>query len=156
MKIYTFKNQQKLPINIDTAWEFLCNPNNLEKLTPAKMQMKLLSKITKPMYPGQILKHRVTLFPGIKTTWVSEIRQYKHKDYFVDVQLFGPYALWHHKHFVKEIDGGVITEDVIDYKVPFGILGQLLHPIIVKPKLEAIFNYRTSQMEAMFGSYNAM
>jgi len=26
--------------------------------------------------------------------------------------------------------GGVEMEDIIDYKIPFGILGQLAHPLI--------------------------
>lgn len=45
-------------------------------------------------------------------------------------------------------------EDIVDYKLPFGLLGQLIHPIIVKPKLEEIFSYRTKKLEALFGIYN--
>ena len=89
---------------------------------------------------------------GIKTKWVSEITSVKDKEYFVDVQLYGPYALWHHKHFINKIDGGVEMEDIIDYKVPLGILGQLVHPFLVKPKLEEIFNYRTQKLEQLFGT----
>ena len=84
---------------------------------------------------------------------VTEITHVVNKQYFVDEQRFGPYSLWHHKHFIKEIEGGVEMEDIIDYKVPFGILGQLAHPILVKPKLEEIFNYRTKKLEELFGKY---
>ena len=65
--------------------------------------------------------------------------------------MYGPYALWHHKHFVKEIEGGVELEDIIDYKIPLGILGQMVHPFLVKPKLEEIFNYRQEKLLALFG-----
>ena len=75
------------------------------------------------------------------------------KQYFVDEQRFGPYSLWHHKHFIKEIEGGVEMEDIIDYKIPFGWLGQLAHPILVKPKLEEIFSYRKTKLEKLFGKY---
>ena len=44
-------------------------------------------------------------------------------------------------------------EDIIDYKVPFGILGQLVHPFLVKPKLKEIFDYRTKKLEELFGIY---
>lgn len=151
MKIYTLHKKQKLPITVDQAWQFLCNPSNLEKLTPSEMNMKIISGSEKPMYAGQVLQYSVTPLAGFKTKWVSEITQYKHKEYFVDIQLYGPYAFWHHKHFVNEISGGVEIEDIIDYKVPLGFLGQLLHPILVKPKLESIFNYRSAQMEHFFG-----
>jgi ligand-binding SRPBCC domain-containing protein len=153
LKIYTLHKTQKLPISLDEAWAFLCNPENLGKLTPPEMHMTIISGADRPMYAGQILQYSVTPLPGFKTKWVSEITQYKHKKYFVDDQLYGPYALWHHKHFVHEIEGGVEMEDIIDYKVPFGWIGQLIHPFLVKPKLEAIFQYRREQMEALFGTY---
>ena len=153
MKIYTLHKKQKLPISIDDAWTFLCNPANLSKLTPKEMNMKIISGADRPMYAGQVLQYSVTPLPGFKTKWVSEITQYEEKKYFVDLQLYGPYAFWHHKHFVHEIDGGVEMEDIIDYKVPFGFLGRWLHPVLVKPKLESIFNYRKEQLEALFGKY---
>ena len=153
MKIYTLHKKQKLPISIDEAWAFLCNPGNLSKLTPKEMNMKIISGADRPMYAGQVLQYSVTPLPGFKTKWISEITQYKEKEYFIDLQLYGPYAFWHHKHFVHEIDHGVEMEDIIDYKVPFGILGQWLHPFLVKPKLESIFNYRKEQLEKLFGSY---
>ena len=153
MKIYTLHKTQKLPITLDDAWAFLCNPANLSKLTPSEMKMTIISGADRPMYAGQLLQYSVTPVAGIKTKWVSEITQFKTKKYFVDVQLYGPYALWHHKHFIHEIDGGVEMEDIIDYKVPLGILGQLIHPILVKPKLEGIFNYRREKLEELFGTY---
>lgn len=153
MKIYTLHKTQKLPISLDEAWDFLCNPANLSKLTPQEMNMNIISGADRPMYAGQVLQYSVTPLPGFKTKWVSEITQYEEKKYFVDLQLYGPYAFWHHKHFVHEIEGGVEMEDIIDYKVPFGILGRMVHPILVKPKLESIFNYRREQLELLFGTY---
>lgn len=153
MKIFTLHKKQKLPISLDEAWAFLCNPANLSKLTPQEMNMKIISGADRPMYAGQVIQYSVRPIPGFKTQWVSEITQYKDKTYFIDLQLYGPYAFWHHKHFIHKIEGGVEMEDIIDYKVPFGILGRLLHPVLVKPKLEGIFNYRKEQLEQLFGTY---
>jgi len=153
MKIYTLHKKQNLPITINEAWDFLSNPKNLKTITPDYMGFNILAGAGKPMFPGQIIQYIVTPVMGIKTKWVTEITHVKDKSYFVDEQRFGPYALWHHKHFIKEIDGGVEMEDIIDYKLPFGILGQLMHPILVKPKLEEIFNYRTTKLEELFGKY---
>lgn len=153
MKIYRLHKKQNLPITVDKAWEFLSDPRNLKTITPDYMSFKILSGEEKPMYAGQIIQYIVTPILGIKTTWVTEITHVKDKRYFVDEQRFGPYALWHHKHFINEINGGVEMEDIIDYKVPFGLLGQWVHPILVKPKLEEIFNYRTSKLETLFGKY---
>lgn len=153
MKIYTFHRKQKLPISVEQAWDFLSSPANLKTITPDYMGFNILSGADRPMFPGQIIQYIVTPVLGIKTKWVTEITHVKDHEYFVDEQRFGPYALWHHKHFIKEIDGGVEMEDIIDYKVPLGILGQLVHPILVKPKLEEIFTYRTKKLEALFGKY---
>ena len=153
MKIYTLYKKQNLPISIEEAWEFLSSPANLKTITPDYMSFDILSGADRPMFPGQIIQYIVTPIMGIKTKWVTEITHVKDKEYFVDEQRFGPYALWHHKHFIKEIKGGVEMEDIIDYKVPFGILGQMVHPFIVRPKLEEIFSYRQKKLNELFGEY---
>tara|TARA_R110001632_G_scaffold39718_8_gene99366 strand:+ start:6246 stop:6713 length:468 start_codon:yes stop_codon:yes gene_type:complete len=153
MKIYTFHRKQKLPITLDVAWKFLSNPNNLSTLTTKEMNFTIISEVDRPMYAGQVIQYRVTPIAGIKAKWVSEITHYVEGKYFVDLQLYGPYAFWHHKHFIHEIDGGVEMEDIIDYKVPFGILGQMVHPFIVRPKLEEIFAYRQKKLIELFGEY---
>ena len=153
MKIYTLHKNQKLPISLDKAWEFLSNPKNLKVITPDYMSFNIVSTIDRPLYTGQIIQYIVTPLLGIKTQWVSEITHIEEKRYFVDEQMYGPYALWHHKHFVKEVPGGVELEDIIDYKVPLGLLGQLVHPFLVKPKLEEIFNYRQEKLLELFGEF---
>ena len=153
MSLYTLHKKQNLPITQQQAWDFLSDPKNLNTITPEYMGFHILSGAERPMFAGQIIQYIVTPVLGIKTKWVTEITHVVDKEYFVDEQRFGPYTLWHHKHFIKEIDGGIEMEDIIDYKLPFGILGQLVHPMLVKPKLEEIFNYRTQKLEQLFGKY---
>ncbi len=151
MKIYTKRSVQNLPISLNEAWDFLSDPKNLKTITPEYMGFIIESGADRPMFPGQIIQYIVTPVMGIKTKWVTEITHVHDKQYFVDEQRFGPYALWHHKHFIKEIPGGVEMEDIIDYKIPMGWLGQLVHPIIVKPKLDEIFEYRRKKLIELFG-----
>ncbi|WP_397362461.1 cell division inhibitor [Olleya sp. R77988] len=153
MKIYRLHKKQNLPITKTQAWNFLSDPKNLKVITPDYMGFNILSGADRPMFAGQIIQYIVTPVFGIKTKWVTEITHTKEGEYFVDEQRFGPYSLWHHKHFIKEIEGGVEMEDIIDYKIPMGFLGQLMHPILVKPKLEEIFKYRTTKLEELFGKY---
>jgi ligand-binding SRPBCC domain-containing protein len=150
--VYRLSSKQKLPISVEQAWNFLSNPKNLKTITPNYMSFDIISGDDKQMFAGQIIQYIVTPVFGIKTNWVTEITQVVDKKYFVDEQRFGPYALWHHKHFIKEIEGGVEMEDIIDYKVPFGFIGRMVHPILVKPKLIEIFNYRTQKLIELFGS----
>lgn len=153
MKIYRFKKSQLLPITINEAWDFLSDPNNLKKITPDYMGFNILEKEDTKMYAGQIIQYIVTPILGIPTKWVTEITHVKDKSYFVDEQRFGPYSLWHHKHFIKEVDGGIEMLDIIDYKIPLGFIGRLANPILVKPKLNEIFNYRKQKLIKLFGEF---
>ena len=153
MKIYRLHTHQNLPISIDEAWDFLSDPKNLKTITPDYMGFNILSGADRKMYAGQIIQYIVTPIAGIPTKWVTEITHVQDKEFFVDEQRFGPYSLWHHKHFIKEIPGGVAMEDIVDYKLPMGILGQLAHPIVVKPKLKEIFDYRYQKLIKLFGPY---
>ena len=117
------------------------------------MGFDIISGADRTMFAGQIIQYRVTPIGGIPTQWVTEITHVKDKEFFVDEQRFGPYSLWHHKHFIKAIPGGVAMEDIVDYKLPLGVLGRIAHPILVKPKLKEIFNYRYLKLIELFGEF---
>ena len=151
MKIYQINTKQNLPISVKEAWEFLSSPNNLAEITPKYMNFKILSGANKSIFAGQIIQYKVTPVLGITLKWVTEITQVKQNEYFVDEQRFGPYSLWHHKHFIKEIDGGIEMEDIVDYKIPFGFLGQIAHSLFIEKKLRQIFNYREKKLVKLFG-----
>jgi len=153
MKIYTLRTTQNLPITLDRAWDFFSDPKNLKIITPDYMGFVTLSGDDKPLFSGQIIQYKVTPILGIPMKWVTEITHVVDKKYFVDEQRFGPYSRWHHKHLLKEIPGGVEVEDIVDYKLPMGILGQMVHPFLVKPKLKEIFDYRQQQLISLFGEF---
>ena len=153
MKLYHLETIQKLPITPKRAWNFLSEPKNLKRITPDYMGFEIVSGLSDRMFAGQIIQYIVTPILGIPTRWVTEITHVDKGNYFVDEQRFGPYDLWHHKHFIKPIKNGVEMLDVIDYKIPLGILGQIVHPIIVAPKLKEIFEYRKKALIQIFGDY---
>lgn len=156
MKLYQLKSKQYLPISKSEAWEFLSDPTNLKVITPDHMGFDILDGADRKMFPGQIIQYNVKPFPGFSTKWVTEITHVQEGSYFVDEQRFGPYSLWHHKHFIKEVKGGIEMEDIIDYKIPFGLLGQMVHPFLVKKQLQQIFNYREQKLTSLFGNMVGM
>jgi len=155
MKLYSIHTKQKLPISLEEAWKFISDPRNLEVITPKSMGFKTLSGDEKEMFAGQIIHYKITPLFGISMQWVTEITHVQDRKFFVDEQRFGPYNFWHHKHFLKEIPGGVEMEDIVHYKVPMGILGQMAHPFLVKPKLEEIFAYRQKKLIELFGEFKS-
>ena len=117
------------------------------------MGFKIINGTADKMYAGQIIQYMVTPVMGIPTKWVTEITHVDDGNYFVDEQRFGPYSLWHHKHFIKAIKNGVEMKDIIDYKIPLGIIGRIAQPILVAPKLKEIFEYRKNALIELFGTY---
>tara|TARA_B100000575_G_C22795073_1_gene469840 strand:+ start:50 stop:511 length:462 start_codon:yes stop_codon:yes gene_type:complete len=151
LKLYQIKTEQKLPISIEKAWDFFSDPKNLKDITPGEMGFEIISGADESIYPGQIIQYNVSPIFGIKLRWVTEITHVVKNKYFVDEQRFGPYSLWHHKHFFKKIKGGILMEDVVDYKIPLGWMGQLAHFVFVKNKLNKIFKYRENKLVKLFG-----
>lgn len=150
MRIYRLEQRQTLPINIDEAWEFFSDPNNLRIITPDYLDFKVLHDLPDKMYPGMIIKYQIRPLLGIPVKWTTEITHVREPNYFVDEQRFGPYALWHHKHFFREVKDGVEMEDIVDYGLPLGPFGRVIHFLLIKNKVEQIFSYRRNVLEERF------
>lgn len=98
-----------------------------------------------------MIQYRVRPLFGIPMTWVSEITHVDGPRYFVDEQRIGPYSIWHHEHFSRELEGGgTEISDVVHYAPPFGILGELVRPLLIAPELEKIFSFREQAVAKIF------
>ena len=150
MSIHTLKRKQFLPITLEESWEFFSDPNNLKLITPPSLGLEITSEIKSEIYEGMIITYDVKPLPGITTTWVTQITHIKKPYYFIDEQRIGPYRLWHHQHFFKKKNDGIIAEDLIHYAVPFGPLGNLLNSIYIQNNLDKIFTYRKTVLNGMF------
>ena len=152
--MYTLEHTQRIPISLEEAWQFFQNPSNLSKITPSEMGFQILSEVPNQMYSGLFIHYKVTPLLGIRMNWTTEITHVNKPHYFVDEQRVGPYSIWHHEHHFKEIHGGVEMLDRVNYQLPLGGVGRLVHPFLVERKLHEIFNYRIKRVEEIFGTWN--
>ena len=152
-QIFELSSSLKLPISLEESWTFFSNPSNLKTITPDYMGFEIISELEKEMFAGQFICYKVSPLMGLKMNWVAEITHVVKNKYFVDEQRIGPYSMWHHKHFLKEIEGGTEITDVVHYKLPLSLIANRFHSILVKPKLKEIFEYRTNALLTMFGEY---
>ncbi len=151
MAIYQYTAEQFLPISVSKAWDFFSSPKNLSKITPPEMDFKILTQLEdKEIYEGMLIDYTVKPMLGIPMHWQTKIINVKSLEVFADTQLKGPYKLWHHTHTFIEKDGGVLMTDVVNYELPFGILGDWVHSLIVRKKIESIFAYRKQVLEKLF------
>lgn len=153
MGFYQFHFAQPINAPRDDVWEFIATPGNLQKITPENMGFEILSKnLPGKMYEGMIISYNVRPVFGIKTKWVTEITHIREKEYFVDEQRVGPYTIWHHQHRIKSLETGVLMEDIVSYKPPFGFIGDLANSLFIRKKIEEIFAYRKIAVEKKFGN----
>lgn len=154
MAFYQFKQEQKVNGSMEEVWDFISSPANLKEITPDYMGFDITSEgIPEKMYPGMIITYIVKPVLGIKTPWMTEITQVKELEFFIDEQRVGPYKLWHHQHFIEPIEGGVLMKDIVTYAPPFGFLGALANKLMIRKKLQEIFDYRTLAVERKFGKF---
>lgn len=153
-KVYSLQTVQRIPVDINTAWDFFSKPSNLNAITPKNLGFKILSVYKAgEMYAGQVIEYIVKPLLGIPLYWMTEITHVKDKIYFVDEQRFGPYTLWHHQHHFKQINNGIEMTDLVHYKVPYWFIGDVANILLVKNQLKKIFQFRHKVVEEKFGKY---
>lgn len=150
---YQLYREQQLNCSLGEAWGFFSSPNNLEKITPKDMGFVVLNHFAdEPIYVGMQIDYVVSPLFGIPLKWKTLITEVNDQKSFVDFQEKGPYKLWHHHHEFIENENGVLMKDTVQYELPFGILGDWVHQILVKKRLSTIFDYRRMVLEQMFNN----
>jgi ligand-binding SRPBCC domain-containing protein len=141
--IHVLETKQIIRASVERAWEFFSDPRNLSKITPPERDFTVLTALPERVYPGMMIEYRVRPLLGIPVRWLTEITHVEQGKFFVDEQRIGPYRIWHHEHHLKQLDSGQIEmTDRVTYVLPFGPLGDLVHPLLVKPQLAKIFVFR--------------
>jgi ligand-binding SRPBCC domain-containing protein len=154
MAVYSLKTVQRIPVSLEEAWYFFSHPKNLAVMTPEYLNLKFTNELFgEEMYAGQVMMYKVKPVLGIPMFWMTEITHVEDRKFFVDEQRFGPYALWHHQHHFREIEGGVEMTDLIHYKVPGWILGDLMNTLFIRKQLQTIFDFRFRKVEELFGKW---
>ncbi len=153
MKVYTLERKTILNTTLEKAWDYFSRPENLDEITPDDMRFKILTNVSgKKMHAGMIINYKIQPAPFMSFGWTTEISQSEDKHFFVDEQRFGPYAFWHHQHIFEDKGDHVLMTDIVNYAMPFGPLGRIVHALWVKNKLQGIFDYRTTVINRIFPS----
>jgi len=149
--MHQFKTQHWLPISIKEAWNFFSSPKNLSRITPPEMDFKILTpNLPINIHNNLLINYSVKPIFGIEMKWETEIMDVSNENYFIDKQNKGPYSFWEHKHLFEVNNNGVLMTDIVNYKLPFGLLGNLIHFIFIRKKIESIFEYRKQILIKLF------
>ena len=151
MSTYYYKSMQWLPVSVEQAWIFFSSAKNLATITPDDMKFRITSELQQgEIYEGMLIEYSVRPLLGIPVFWRTKITEVNAPKVFKDSQLKGPFALWEHTHTFTEQGNGTLMQDTIKYRLPFGVLGRLVHRLVVKKRIDDIFSYRRKVLEKLF------
>jgi ligand-binding SRPBCC domain-containing protein len=149
--VHYLVREQTIPAPRQKVWEYFCDPQNLNVITPPDMNFEILQGANSKMYPGQLIEYRVEFVRGIRSRWLTEIAHVRAGEYFVDEQRVGPYRFWYHEHGFQDTLAGTRMTDQVTYVVPFGVLGDLVNVCWIRKRLEQIFDFRRQKIVELFG-----
>jgi ligand-binding SRPBCC domain-containing protein len=152
-KVYQIKREITVQTDLDTAWNFIRSPGNLNKITPDDMDFEIVSDLPDAMFEGLLIEYRIGIPLLGKQTWLTELKHIRERHSFVDEQRSGPYKFWFHYHEVTEVGGGVRFRDHVRYIMPLGPLGTIARAVYVKKELERVFDYREKPMREYFAQF---
>ena len=147
MKEFTLQTELWLPRPRDEVFAFFADARNLETLTPPWLNFEVLTPAPIAMRPGTLIDYRIRVH-GFPIRWRTEIAEWQPPHQFVDLQLHGPYRLWHHTHTFEERDGGTLCLDRVRYR-PRG--GALMNWLFVRRDVERIFQYQRQRLGELLG-----
>lgn len=151
MHVHVLQREQRVPQPLENVFPFFARPENLERITPPMLGMRVLTPSPIEMRVGALIDYAIKM-RGLPMRWTTYIRAYDPPHRFVDVQLRGPYSFWHHTHTFREENGETVLGDEVRYMLPFGPFGELAHGLLVKRDLDRIFAYRQEVIADEFGS----
>jgi hypothetical protein len=154
VRIHVLEQEQRLPAPPDAVFPFFADARNLEAITPPLLRFRVLTPEPIVMRRGTLIQYRLRL-RGVPVSWLTSIQEWDPPHRFVDVQVRGPYALWHHTHdLASDGAGGTVMRDTVRYAIGFGPLGELAHRLLVRRDLEAIFAFRAEAVARQVWSKN--
>jgi len=143
--------EQWVPRAPEEIWPFFCDERNLEAITPDFLRFQVLGKTTAEIGEGTLIDYRLRL-GGVPMGWRSRIQDWQPPRQFVDTQLEGPYAHWHHRHEFIPMAGGTLMRDTVHYRLPAGWLGSVAAGCRVASTVDRIFAYRAERIAERFGA----
>lgn len=147
MRTSVLERTQRVPVELERAFEFFADPQNLTAITPPWLGFRI-DEAPERAYRGALIRYRLRI-KGVPMRWLTQITEWRPPHTFTDVQLAGPYLLWEHTHRLTRVADGTEIYDYVRYGVPGGAI---VDRLLVRPLLDEIFDYRRARIMELLGA----
>jgi ligand-binding SRPBCC domain-containing protein len=127
--------------DLQQTWDFFSRAENLPRITPKWMGFEIKTPQPIEIRQDSILDYTIR-WMGIPIGWRTRIIDWSPPRQFIDLQLRGPYAVWHHQHTFSASEEGTLCTDRVLYKIPGGPIGILMNQLVVRRQLIEVFEFR--------------
>ena len=149
MKPHILIRETVLNGSIEEVFDFFSKAENLDKITPPILGFRIITPLPVEMKKGTLIDYKIKL-NGIPFNWRTEITKWDPPLCFEDTQLKGPYKMWIHEHKFMERNNKTFMTDTVRYISPGGVFEFIPHNLIVKKKVNFIFDYRQKIFNELF------
>jgi len=146
----TLRCEQWVPKPLGEVFAFFADAHNLEQITPPFLRFSVRSMTTPTVRQGTEITYRLRLHQ-LPISWTSRIEVWEPPYRFTDVQIRGPFRLWHHQHDFTPEHNGTSIRDTVHYRAPCAWLQHIPFLSWVDNDLQRIFTYRQQIIECLFG-----
>lgn len=143
----TIERSIRINAPIERVFHFHDDTQNLLKITPPNIKVAIESIGTPGL--GYEAKLRIRQFGVFTMTWHVRITEYDAPHSMVDVQVSGPFRSWKQIRRFRTIDGVTELTDIVEYEVPFGVLGAIANTLIIRNEVEKMFAYRQKRTKEL-------
>lgn len=154
MSVHHFVREAIIPRPLHEVFAFFSDARNLAKLTPPSFRFEILTPSPIEMQTGTIIQYSLRVH-GLPVHWTTAITNWKPPFEFVDVQLRGPYLLWHHRHRFEAFGDSTRMIDEVSYQLPWGWLGRVVQALLVRRDLESVFEFREQAIQRLMPAVNS-
>jgi ligand-binding SRPBCC domain-containing protein len=152
MRERILRREQVLEAPLERAFDFFSRAENLEAITPPLLRFRIEGQVPSEVRRGTLIRYRLRLH-GLPVSWLTRIEEWDPPIGFVDRQVRGPYALWHHTHSFEAL-GPERTRmvDLVRYGHRLGPLGTIAEHLLVRRDLTRIFDHRRESVSALLAT----
>jgi ligand-binding SRPBCC domain-containing protein len=143
-----FEYSSIIPAPRPQVFDYASDVSNLGEIMAANYKIELTSPAPK-LKKGSEYEIRITRV-GVSVLWGIVIEEVIPSEIVRDRQSHGPFSLFVHTQKFEDHGQGTLLTDLIEYDVPFGLLGKIADDLFVRRDLVNIFKNRHNRISRHF------